>query len=141
MATFILPVHTLNPTQLIKDLDQLIPTGATVAANEAGNAIIMTARQKDIHRFSEIINALDGSSVADVGVFILKYADAKSVADELKEVFQSPDSTVARSDARTRFRGFGSGGFPGFGGGGDSGSSGAESKMRPTKPSSLPMTR
>ena len=34
---------------------------ATVTANEAGNAIIMTARQKDIHRFSEIIAALDSS--------------------------------------------------------------------------------
>lgn len=120
MATYVLPVHTLNPTQLIKDLEQLVPTGATVAANEAGNAIIMTARKKDIHRFAEIIAALDGSSVSEVEVFILKYADAKSVADELKEVFQSPDSTVARSDARTRFRGGGFGGFP-FGGGGGGG--------------------
>jgi type II secretory pathway component GspD/PulD (secretin) len=121
VATYILPVHTLNPTQLIKDLEQLIPPGATVVANEAGNAIIMTARQKDIHRFAEIISALDGSSVSEVNVFVLKYADSKAVSDELKEVFQSPDSSVARSDARTRFRGGGGFGMGMFPGGGDAG--------------------
>jgi len=133
IATYILPVHTLNPTQLIKDLDLLIPPGATVAANEAGNAVVMTARQRDIHRFSEIINALDSSSVSAVEVFVLHYADSKSVADELKEVFQSPDSTVARSDTRQRFRGFG-GGFPGFGSpGGESSSSSSETKNAANK--------
>ncbi len=133
IATFVLPVHTLNQTQLIKDLDQLLPPGATVAGNEAGNAVIMTARQRDIHRFSEIINALDSSSVSAVHVFILRYADAKSVADELKEVFQSPDSSVARSDTRQRYRGFG-GGFPGFGGSESGGSSsGTEAKNAANK--------
>ena len=116
IATIVLPVHTLNPTQLVKDLTDVIPPGTTLDANEAGNALVMTGRQKDIHRFDEIIAALDSSSVADVAVFVLKYADSKSVAEELKEVFQSPDSQVARSDSRQRFRGFGGGGF--FGGGG-----------------------
>lgn len=136
MATYILPVHTLNPTQLIKDLGELIPAGATVAANEQGNAILMTARQRDIHRFSEIINALDSSSVSDVEVYVLSYADAKSVAAELKEVFQSPDSSVSRSEARTRFGGRGFGGFGGFGGGGGdpaASSSSAESKNAANK--------
>jgi type II secretory pathway component GspD/PulD (secretin) len=126
MATDVLPVHTLNPTQLKKDLDELVPAGATLDANEAGNALVMTGRQKDIHRFAEIIAALDSSSISEVEVFVLKYADAKSVADELKEVFQSPDSTVSRADARTRFQGGrggggGFGGFGGFGGGGGGG--------------------
>jgi len=131
IATYILPVHILNPTQLIKDLDQLIPPGATLSGNEAGNALIMTARKRDIHRFSEIINALDSSSVSDVAVFVLKYADAKSVADELKEVFQSPDSTAARSDSRQRFRGFGMG-FPG-GPGGEGGGSSSDTKNAANK--------
>jgi type II secretory pathway component GspD/PulD (secretin) len=131
MATDVLPVHTLNPTQLIKDLSELVPPGATLTANEAGNAVIMTARQKDIHRFAEIIAALDSTSVSEVEVFILKFADAKAVSDELKEVFQSADSTVARADARTRFQGGGfrgGGGFPFGGGGGGGDNNNAESK-------------
>jgi type II secretory pathway component GspD/PulD (secretin) len=131
IATVILPVQTLNPNQLIKDLDQLIPNGAKVTANEAGNAVIMTARQKDIHRFAEIIGALDSSSVSEVHVFPLNFADAKAVASELKEIFQSPDSSVARSDARSRFRG---GGF--FGGGGPFGGGGGGSDNSDQKNSS-----
>jgi type II secretory pathway component GspD/PulD (secretin) len=131
IATIILPVHTLNPTQLIKDLDQLIPSSAKVAANEAGNAVIMTARQKDIHHFFQIITALDSSSVSEVGVFIMKYGDAKSVASELKEIFQSPDSSVARSDARQRFSRSGGGGFASmFGGGGGSSSSSSSEESK-----------
>jgi type II secretory pathway component GspD/PulD (secretin) len=121
MATDVLPVHTLNPTQLTKDLAELVPSGASLSANESGNALIMTGRQKDIHRFAEILAALDSSSVSEVEVFILKFADAKSVASELKEVFQSPDSTVVRAGQRFRGGGFGGGGFPGFGGGGGGG--------------------
>jgi general secretion pathway protein D len=135
IATDILPVHTLNPTQLTKDLAELVPPGARLSANESGNALIMTGRQKDIHRFAEIIAALDSSSVSEVEVFVLKFADAKSVASELKEVFQSPDSTVARADARTRFRGggFGGGPFGGFGGGGGGGSDNSDTKNAANK--------
>ena len=46
--------------------------GATVTANEAGNAIIMTGQQKDIRRIDEIINDLDGTALSDVRVFELK---------------------------------------------------------------------
>jgi type II secretory pathway component GspD/PulD (secretin) len=100
IVTEILPVHTLNPAQLVKDLELLIPGGDTVTANEAGNAVIMTACQKDIHRLASIITALDSTAVAEVNVFALQYADAKSVAAELKELFQSADADVTRAGAR-----------------------------------------
>jgi type II secretory pathway component GspD/PulD (secretin) len=100
IVTEILPVHTLNPAQLVKDLNPLIPPGATVTANEAGNAILITAYQKDIHRLATIITALDSTSVSEVNVMVLNYADAKSVAAELKELFQSADSEVNRAGVR-----------------------------------------
>jgi type II secretory pathway component GspD/PulD (secretin) len=128
IVTEILPVQSLKPEQLVKDLESLIPRNATVTANESGGAIIMTAPQRDVHRISEIIAALDSSSVSDIEVFILKYADAKAVASELKEVFQSADSDVASANRRNRFgRGPGGGGFNpfgGFGGGGGGGGGG-----------------
>ena len=100
IVTAILPVHILNPAQLVKDLGPLIPEGDTVTPNEAGNALIMTACQKDIHRLASIITALDSTAVAEVNVFTLNYADAKSVAAELKELFQSADAEVTRAGAR-----------------------------------------
>ncbi|HUD83986.1 MAG TPA: secretin N-terminal domain-containing protein, partial [Candidatus Saccharimonadales bacterium] len=68
IVTEILPVHTLNPAQLVKDLQTLIPRNATVTANDAGSAIIMTAPGRDVHRISEIIAALDSSAVSEVEV-------------------------------------------------------------------------
>jgi type II secretory pathway component GspD/PulD (secretin) len=129
----------LNPAQLIKDLEPLIPKNATVSANDAGSAIIMTASGKDVHRISEIIAALDSSAVSDVEVFVLKYADAKSVASELKEVYESADSDVSRANARNSFAqrgrgGPGGGGFNpfGMGGGGGGGGSSDEAKNSQT---------
>jgi type II secretory pathway component GspD/PulD (secretin) len=127
VGTWILGVHSLEPKQLLTDLESLIPQGAKVSANEAGNAIIMTAPGKDVHHFALILKALDSSAVSSVAVFLLKYADSKSVASELKEVFQSPDSGVSRANRagqQTRFRGFGGGGFNPFGGGGGPGGGG-----------------
>jgi type II secretory pathway component GspD/PulD (secretin) len=133
VVTAIMPVHTLNPVQLVKDLETLIPRSATVTANEAGSAIIMTAPERDIHRISEILAALDSSAFTDVEVFPLKYGDAKSVATELKEIFQSPDSDVARANTRNNFAsrmgrgGFGGGGMAAMFGGGGGGGGGSES--------------
>jgi type II secretory pathway component GspD/PulD (secretin) len=133
VVTEILPVHTLKPGQLVKDLASLIPPGDTVTANEGGHAIIMTASQKDVHRISEIIAALDSSAISDIEVFILKYADAKSVAAELKEIFQSADADFSRSETRNSFDGPGEpGGGPGSPGGGDGGSSDSSTKNAQT---------
>jgi len=133
IVTEIIPVHTLVPAQLAKDLEPLVPSGDTVTANEAGSAIIMTASQKDVHRIAEIITALDSSAYSDVAVFPLKFGDAKAVASELKEIFQSADSDITRASTRNSVAGRigrgGGGGFNPFGGGfpgGGGGSSGSD---------------
>jgi type II secretory pathway component GspD/PulD (secretin) len=132
IVTEILPLHTLSAPQLIKDLELLVPRGATITANEAGNSIIMTAQQKDVRRIDEIINALDGTALSEVRVSVLRFADSKSVAAELKEIFQSPDSDVTRAATRNNFgRGGGGGGFNPFnmgGGGGGGGNNDNASK-------------
>ena len=148
VGTWILGVHSLDPKQLVTDLESVIPSGAKVSANEAGNAIIMTAPSKDVHHFALILKALDSSAVSSVSVFLLKYADAKSVASELKEIFQSADSNVQRANrfnqSATRFRpgggGFG-GGFNPLAGAAVGVAAGANRriKMPPLNPS-LPRT-
>jgi hypothetical protein len=126
IVTEILPLHTLQAAQLVKDLADLVPRSAIVTANESGNSIIMTGQQKDVRRIDEIINSLDGSALSEVEVFPLQYADSKAVADELKEVFQSEDSDITRASTRNNFRTRGGGGFGGgmaamFGGGDERG--------------------
>jgi type II secretory pathway component GspD/PulD (secretin) len=114
VVTDIIPVHSLNPTQVVKDLFTLLPRNAQMNTSEAGNAIIMTATQADIKRFAQIIAAIDSTGNGDLQVFLLKYADSKALASELKDVFTSQDTTPGINP----FAMFGRGGRGGGGGGG-----------------------
>jgi general secretion pathway protein D len=116
-VTQIIPVRFINAVQLAKDLAPLVPSSSTMTANEGGNALVITDTQTNIRRMAEIIKALDTtvSSLSSVRVFALRYADSKTVADMVKEVFASTDSgRSGSSSGRSQFR---FGGFPGGGGG------------------------
>jgi len=116
IVTQIIPVRFINAVQLARDLAPLVPASSTMTANEGGNALVITDTQTNIRRMAEIIKALDTtvSSLSSVRVFALRYADSKTVADMVKEVFASTDSGRSGSSSRGQFR---FGGFPGGGGG------------------------
>ncbi|MEO6033915.1 MAG: secretin N-terminal domain-containing protein [Verrucomicrobiota bacterium] len=125
MVTQVLPVGALNVMQLAKDLQTIVPD-ATLTANEAGNALVMTDTQTHIRRIAEIIKALDGSTASALKVFSLKFADSKAVAAMLKELFPSQSSSSSQSGDPRAFFGRRFGGGPGEDGGGgqERGSSG-----------------
>ncbi|MCX7723073.1 MAG: hypothetical protein N2379_08470 [Verrucomicrobiae bacterium] len=109
IVTQIIPVRFINAVQLAKDLQPLIPSQATITANQGGNAIVITDTQANIRRIAEIIKALDTSvaSVSAVRVFALRYADAKTLASIIRDVFQTPTTSSTDVTARffARFRG------------------------------------
>src|ERR1700722_9909520 len=95
IVTQIIPVRSLNAVSLLKDLQPLLPSDTTLTANESGNALVMTDSQANIHRIAEIVRALDSvsSSSSTIIVFPLKFADAKSVASLIKDLFPSANAT------------------------------------------------
>ena len=112
IVTQIIPLRYINATQLTKDLTPLLPVAATMTANEGGNALVITDTQTSIRRIAEIVRALDTSvsAVSAVRVFPLKFADAKTVASVIKDVFQSQESSQRsgndlRAQIMARFRG------------------------------------
>jgi type II secretory pathway component GspD/PulD (secretin) len=123
MVTQIIPVQHANAMQLVQNLQALLPSYATLSANESGNALVLTGTQSDAHRFAEIVQALDTSisSISSIRVFPLNYADAKELATAVKELFEPPQQNA--NDRRTQFlnRFFGGGGGPGGGGPGGGG--------------------
>jgi general secretion pathway protein D len=131
IVTQIIPVRFINAVQLSKDLLPLIPTGTTMTANEGGNALVVTDTQTNIRRMAEIIKALDTtvSSLSSVRVFALKFADAKTLATVIKEVFASADSSRNSSG-----RGGGRGGMFNFMGGGPMGGDGGASANSSGRP-------
>ena len=117
VVTQILPVSFITASQLVRDLQAVIPSTATVSANDGGNAIIVTDTRANIRHLAEIIKALDTSvsSIASIRIFPLQYADAKSIASVIKELF-APDTS---NNAGGRGGRGGAGGFNLFGGGGN----------------------
>ena len=73
------------------NLELLLPTTATLSANESANSLILVATKTDIKRMLKIIDALDTSiaSVSSIRVIPLKYADAKDTATLITSLFSS----------------------------------------------------
>src|SRR5262249_20895756 len=94
IVTRIIPVRYANASQLVNNLQILLPTTATLSVNESANSLILVATQSDIKRMLRIIQALDTSiaSVSTIKVFQLHYADAKQLATEIQALF-TPQSS------------------------------------------------
>jgi type II secretory pathway component GspD/PulD (secretin) len=121
VVTQIIPVRYANVGQLVANLELLLPTSATLSANESANSLILVATKTDIKRMLKIIDALDTSiaSVSSIRVIPLKYADAKDTATLITQLFTSQTSNQSGGGGGGRnmlFNMFGRGGG-GFGGG------------------------
>lgn len=89
VVTQIIPVKYATVSQLVPNLELLLPTTATLSANESANSLILVATKTDIKRMLKIITALDTSiaSVSSIRVIPLKYADAKDTATLISTLF------------------------------------------------------
>jgi type II secretory pathway component GspD/PulD (secretin) len=94
VVTQIIPVRHANVTQLLNNLQVLLPASASLSANESANTLILVAAKADIRRMLKIISALDAAiaSVSSIKVIPLRYADAKQLAAIIQQLFASQDS-------------------------------------------------
>ena len=116
MVTQIIPIRYVSARQLITDLSPLT-TARVIIANDAGNSIIVTDTQANIHHMVELVKAID-SSAEDVTVvksFVLHFHDPVEVANLISQVF-ADQSQNGGGAAPVRFGGLG--GLGGFGGAG-----------------------
>jgi type II secretory pathway component GspD/PulD (secretin) len=136
VVTQIIPVKYASVTQLVPNLELLLPTTATLTPNESANSLILVATKTDIKRMLKIISALDTSiaSVSSIRVIPLKYADAKDTATLISSLFTSQGNGQGGAAGGGRGNlfammaagGFGrrGGGFAGPGGGNAGGQAG-----------------
>jgi general secretion pathway protein D len=139
VVTQIIPVKYASVSQLVPNLELLLPTTATLSANESANSLLLVATKTDVKRMLKIVDALDTSiaSVSSIRVIPLKYADAKDTATLIGTLFTPQasgqgGSTGGRGGLFSMLAGggsFGGGGPGGFGGrgGGSSGGRGGSS--------------
>jgi type II secretory pathway component GspD/PulD (secretin) len=121
IVTQIIPVRYATVSQLVANLEVLLPTTATLSANESANSLILVATKTDIKRMLKIITALDTSiaSVSSIRVIPLKFADAKDTATLITALFTPQGGNQAGNiGARGNlFAMMAAGGFGGRGGG------------------------
>ena len=133
VVTQIIPVKYASVSQLVPNLELLLPTTATLTANESANTLILVATRTDIKRMLRIVTALDTSiaSVSSIRVIPLRYADAKDTATLISALFPAqtgnqgggPGGGMGRGNLISMLTGggFGGGGFGGGRGGGAAG--------------------
>ncbi len=133
IMTYIIPVRSLNAVALIRDLQPLLPSETQITANESGNSLVMTASQMNVRRVVEIVKGLDSvsSSSSTITVFPLKFADAKTIANLIKDLFPAADASGGRGGNNPFARMQRMFGGPG-GGGGDTGGSDTGNGHTPT---------
>jgi general secretion pathway protein D len=115
IQTQIIPVHYATASQLVANLEQLLPTSATLSANESANTLILVATKTDIKRMLKIVSALDNSmaSASSIKVRALRFADAKETANLITQLF-TQNSNNQQGGGGNNFGGpGGAGGGPG----------------------------
>lgn len=117
MVMQIIPLERIDATQAAADLASLLPSSATITANQDSNSLVVTDTQSNIRHIVELVSALDGSagSVSSMKVFQLKNADPTEMALLISNLYGSTGtSTQGRGGATPGafgpFGGFGPGG-------------------------------
>ena len=131
VVTQIIPVRYASATQLMNNLQVLLPTSANLSVNESANSLILVASKTDIRRMLRIVTALDTSiaSVTSIKVYALRYADAKALATVVQQLFTPQASGQGGQGGRGAQQFFnmmqrGGPGGPGGQGGGQGGAAG-----------------
>ncbi len=108
IATLIIPVRFVEAEQLLKDISPLVSPHATVLANAAGNSIVVTDTQANIHHLAEIIKAIDtgAEDVTEVRVYHLSHHDPQEIAMLLNNLYSDSSGSTA-AQAPFRFGGIG----------------------------------
>jgi general secretion pathway protein D len=90
-VTQIVPVRYASASQLVNNLQPLLPASASLSVNENANALILVATRTDVRRMLRIISALDNAiaRVSSTKVFPLRYADAKELVTVVQQLFAS----------------------------------------------------
>jgi general secretion pathway protein D len=113
MVMQIIPLERIDASQAAADLATLLPSSATITANQDSNSLIVTDTQSNIRHIVELIAALDGAagSVSSMKVFHLKNADPLEMAQLITNIFGTPVSSASRGGTSqpSQFGSFGPG--------------------------------
>ncbi len=91
MVTQIMPVRYASASQLMQNVQMLLPQDTLITVNDNSNAIILTDTQINVRRVAEIIKALDTqiSGVSTVKVYTIRRSNARDMANIINTIFST----------------------------------------------------
>jgi general secretion pathway protein D len=117
MVTQIIPVRYASVSQLVNNLQPLLPASASLSVNESANSLILVATGTDVRRMLKIISGLDNAiaRVSSIKVFPLQHADAQELATVVQQLFPSEAAGQSASGLSASSQSFGPPGGSGMG--------------------------
>ena len=112
MVMQIIPLEQIDAAQAAADLATLLPSSATITANQDSNSLVVTDTQSNVRHIVELVAALDSSagSVTAMKVFKLTNADPTEMAQLINNLFgQGPGSGGGSNPAMGQLGPFGGG--------------------------------
>ncbi|HAV61105.1 MAG TPA: hypothetical protein DCY13_01910 [Verrucomicrobiales bacterium] len=96
VATYIIPVRYISATDLITNLQPLLPEKMQISANQNSNSLIITDSQAAIRRIAHIASLLDSSvsGASSVRIIPLKHSDAKELAATINQLYATQNSSA-----------------------------------------------
>ncbi len=96
MVMQIIPLRSIDASQAAADLATLLPSSATITANQDSNSLIVTDTQINVRHIVTLVAALDGSSdsTSAMRVFKLHNADPVEMANLITNIFSGPPGQV-----------------------------------------------
>ncbi|HRE82173.1 MAG TPA: secretin N-terminal domain-containing protein [Opitutaceae bacterium] len=91
MVMQVIPLRHITASKVAADIATLIPSSATLTANEDSNSLVVTDTNLNIRHVVEIVSALDLSVQSDsaMRIFKLRNADPTEMAALLTQLFQT----------------------------------------------------
>jgi len=127
VITQLIPVRYASASQLVNNLQTLLPANTSLSVNESANTILLVASKTDVRRAMKIVAALDSAlaRVSSIQVIRLHYADAKQLAALAQQLFASQTTGANAADSNPNSPGM-SGPGGGFGPPGAPGGAGSD---------------
>jgi len=94
MVMQVIPLRHITAAKVATDIATLIPSSATLTANEDSNSLVVTDTNLNVRHIVEIVSALDLSVQSDstLRIFKLQNADPNELADLLSSLFPTTTS-------------------------------------------------
>ena len=97
-VTRLIPLRYIDADSIAKTLKPLVSKDGSIEAYEPTNMIILTEAATNIRRILAIMEAIDIETYQDeLGIFKIQYADARTLAEQVSEIYGAQISSTGAS--------------------------------------------